>query len=93
MKILGQTEVASFSRKYPGHAERLRAWLAEMQHRDWGGPDSLSADFKNVDTTNLPLAVFRFGEPTLVIETLVDFRHRIVLLTGIRIAAAFAALV
>ena len=87
MKLLGQTEAASFSRKHPGQAERLRAWLAEIQHRDWDSPEDLSADFKNIDATTPPVAVFRFGQPTLVIETLVDFRNRIVLLTKVRIAA------
>ena len=84
MKFLGRSEVASFLRVYPGQAETLQAWLAEIRHRNWPSPEAFSKDFPQVDTRSLPFAVFRLGRPALKIETLVDFRNGIVLLTEIR---------
>jgi mRNA-degrading endonuclease HigB of HigAB toxin-antitoxin module len=93
MKFLGQVEAATFLREHPRQAETLRAWLGEIQHRNWHSPEALAADLHNVDTTSPPLAVFRLGRAALEIETLVDFRSGIVLLTGIREEAALASLV
>ena len=92
MKFLGQAEAAAFLREHPKKAETLRAWLGEIQYRNWHSPEALSADFQNVDTTRPPLAVFRLGRAALEIETLVDFRNGIVLLTGIRVEATLASL-
>jgi len=86
MMFLGRIELEAFLREHPGQAETLRAWLGEIQHRDWLSREALAADFRSVDANCPPLAVFRLGRPALVIETLVDFRNGIVLLTGIRIA-------
>jgi mRNA-degrading endonuclease HigB of HigAB toxin-antitoxin module len=86
MKFLGRIELVAFLREHPEQAETLQAWLSEIQYRDWRTRDALTADFQSVDAARTPLAVFRLGRPALVIETLVDFRNGIVLLTGIRIA-------
>ena len=86
MKFLGRTEFVAFLGEHPEQAETLRSWLGEIQHRDWGSREALAADFQSVDATRPPLAVFRLGRPALVIETLVDFRNGVVLLTAIRIA-------
>jgi len=86
MKFLGRTQLAAFLRDHPEQADTLQAWLSEIQYRDWRTRDALASDFQSVDATRTPLAVFRLGRPALVIETLVDFRNGIVLLTGIRIA-------
>jgi mRNA-degrading endonuclease HigB of HigAB toxin-antitoxin module len=91
VKVLGQTEAATFLREHPEQAEKLRALLAEMRSRDWTTPEALTADFRSVDTTCLPLAVFRIGKPALVVETLVDFRNGIVLLTDLRTTAALTS--
>jgi mRNA-degrading endonuclease HigB of HigAB toxin-antitoxin module len=93
MKFLGRTEVVVFLSEHPGHAETLRAWLTEIQHRDWHSREALAADFQSVDATRPPLAVFRLGRPALLIETLVDFRNGIVLLTEIRMATELEPLV
>jgi hypothetical protein len=88
MKFLGRTEVVVFLQEHPEQAETLCAWLGEIQHRHWCSREALAADFQSVDASCPPLAEFRLGRPALVIETLVDFRNGIVLLTGIRIATA-----
>jgi mRNA-degrading endonuclease HigB of HigAB toxin-antitoxin module len=93
MKFLGRTEVVVFLHEHPGQAETLRAWLGEIRHRDWHSREALAADFQSVDATRPPVAVFRLGRPALLIETLVDFRNGIVLLTGIRMATEFEPLV
>lgn len=84
MRFFGYTEAASFMVQHPLHGETLRAWLCEIQYRDWRSPGALTADFRCVDVTP-PFTVFRLGIPPLLIETIVDFRNRIVLLTGIRV--------
>lgn len=83
MVFLGQTEVAVFLRRHPAEAERLQAWLSEMRHRDWDNAQALSADFRNVDTSSPPRAIFQLGDPPLRIETLIDFRTKVVLVLGI----------
>jgi hypothetical protein len=45
---------------------------------------ALAADFRSVDTTSPPLALFRMGQPTLLIETFVDFRNGVILVNAIR---------
>jgi mRNA-degrading endonuclease HigB of HigAB toxin-antitoxin module len=83
MRFLGQAEVAAFLSGHPSEAERLQAWLSEMRHRDWKNAEALSADFRSVDTSNPPRAIFKLGDPPLRIETLIDFRTNVVLLLGI----------
>jgi hypothetical protein len=84
MKFLGLAEAALFLREHPKQAEALRAWLGEIQHRKWCSYEALAADFQYVDITFPPRAIFRLGQPALEIDTLMDFRNGIVLLTGIR---------
>jgi mRNA-degrading endonuclease HigB of HigAB toxin-antitoxin module len=84
MIFVGLTELFDFLRDHPDQGEPLRAWLAEIQHRNWTNRQALAADFQSLDSDNPPLAVFRFGRPEVVIETLIDFQNQVVLLTGIR---------
>lgn len=84
MRFVGQTELAVFLRGHPGEAERLQAWMAEIRHRNWKNAEALAADFQNVDASQSPLTVFRFGRPPLDIETLIDFRTNVVLLLTMR---------
>jgi mRNA-degrading endonuclease HigB of HigAB toxin-antitoxin module len=84
MRFVGQAEIAAFLAEYPDHSDGLRAWLAEMKHRTWSCADALAADFLNVDTANLPVVIFYLEPTALRIETLVDFRNRVVLLTAIQ---------
>ena len=93
MKFLGCIDLVVFLREHPRQAETLRAWLGEIQHRDWHSREALATDFQSFDATRPPLAVFRLGRPALLIETLVDFRNGIVLLTGIRMATELERLV
>lgn len=88
MKFLGQAEAAAFLRGHPTQADKLQAWLSEIRFRSWHNAAALAADFRNVDASASPRVVFRFGRPALVIETLMDFRNEIVLLTAIRMAVS-----
>lgn len=84
MRFVGQTEVAAFLRSYPKESERLLAWVAEMQHRNWRDARELIVAFREVDTSRLPLTVFRFDRPPMQIETLIDFRTKVLVLLAIK---------
>ena len=84
MRFVGQTEIASFLAECPGYALPVRAWLAEMKHRRWTNADAIVADFLNVDASRLPTVVFNLEPAALRIETLIDFRNGVVLLTAIQ---------
>jgi mRNA-degrading endonuclease HigB of HigAB toxin-antitoxin module len=84
MKFVGQIEVAEFVRTHPPQAEDLRAWMAEVRHRNWPDANALSADFQSIDRSKPPLTIFRLAESALTIEALIDFRTGVVLLTEIR---------
>jgi hypothetical protein len=83
MRFLGQTEVAEFLRLQPAEADRIQAWLSEIRNREWSDAASLSADFRSVDTSNLPQAIFQLRDPPVQIETIIDFRNSVVLLRRI----------
>ena len=84
MRFVGQTELAAFLRTHPEEADRLQAWVAEIRYRNWTNTEALSADFQHVDASRLPLTVFRLGRPPIHIETLIDFRTKVVLLLAIQ---------
>jgi mRNA-degrading endonuclease HigB of HigAB toxin-antitoxin module len=83
MRFVGQMEVATFLGNHPNDRDRLQAWLAEIKHRNWDSPEAISADFPNLDMSQPPIAVFRLGHAALRIETLIDFRNRVVALRRI----------
>jgi mRNA-degrading endonuclease HigB of HigAB toxin-antitoxin module len=87
MRFVGQTEIAAFLAECPDRGDGLRAWLMEMKHRTWGSADALAADFLNVDVSGLPFVIFYLEPIGLRIETLIDFRNGVVLLTTIRRSA------
>jgi mRNA-degrading endonuclease HigB of HigAB toxin-antitoxin module len=84
MRFVGQTEVVTFLRDHPAESERLRAWVAEMRHRNWRSPQELTSAFRDVDTSRSPLTVFRFDRPPIHIETLIDFRTNVLMLVAIK---------
>jgi hypothetical protein len=84
VRFVGQTEIASFLLEWPEYAEPLQAWLTEMKHRRWPSADALAVDFPNVDASRAPVLVFYLLPAGIRIETLVDFRNGIVLLTVIQ---------
>ena len=84
MRFVGQTEIAAFLAECPEQSEGLCAWLAEMKHRSWGSATALVADFLNVDASDLPVVIFYLEPTSLRIETLIDFRNGVVLLTAIQ---------
>ena len=84
MRFVGQTEIAAFLAECPDQSDGLRAWLAQMKHRNWGSVDALVVDFLNVDASDLPAVIFYLEPTALRIETLIDFRNGVVLLTAIR---------
>jgi len=83
MRFLGLTEIASFVAQCPSHADAVRAWLTEMRHRTWECAAALASDFPNADTSHFPVVVFYLRQEAVRIETLIDFRNGIVLLTQI----------
>lgn len=91
MRFVGQTEIAAFLAEYPDRSEGLRAWLAEVKYRSWGSADALAADFLNADASGLPTVIFYLDSRSLQIETLIDFRNGVVLLTAIQRPAMTSA--
>lgn len=84
MRFVGQTEIAAFLAKCPEQGDVVRAWLTEIKYRRWASAEALAADFLNVDASGLPTVIFHFGTRALQIETLIDFRNGVVLLTAIQ---------
>lgn len=92
MKFLGQSEIAAYVHDHPGEAEMLRAWVGEIKHGTWETAEGLRADFLEVDVSTPPLAIFRLGRRPVRVETIFDFRNRIVLLTALRLPAGLWSL-
>jgi mRNA-degrading endonuclease HigB of HigAB toxin-antitoxin module len=88
MKFLGRTEISAFIAQYPSCAEDLRVWLVELVNATWSSADALLSDCPRADASRLPTLIFYLGPKRLRIETLVDFRNGIVLLTDIGRPAA-----
>lgn len=83
MRFVGLTEIAAFIAQCPGDAETVRAWMMEIKHRTWASAGALALDFPNADASHLPVVVFYLGFRSVRIETLIDFRNGIVLLTEV----------
>jgi mRNA-degrading endonuclease HigB of HigAB toxin-antitoxin module len=64
-------------------AEMLRAWMCEIRHCAWANELELIAAFPSVDLSNVPAVIFVLASAAIRIETLIDFRLGIVLLTHI----------
>jgi hypothetical protein len=80
---MGQTEIAAFLGAWPPYGDTVRAWLTEIKQRQWLSAPELAADFRQVDTSGLPLVIFYLAPLAVRIETLINFRLGIVLLTRI----------
>ncbi|MFN4281417.1 MAG: hypothetical protein ACK4NA_02115 [Alphaproteobacteria bacterium] len=93
MNFLGEMELHGFIRSHPRTGEMLRAWAAEMRCRTWESTHALLRDFKYADVRSPPIVVFSFPNPAIDVETLMDFRRGIVLLTEIRVADLTVSLV
>lgn len=83
MKFAGQTEIAAYLAEWPEHGEELRAWLSEMKRRLWSSPVDLVRDFRNVDASRSPVVTFYLAPAGPRVETLINFRLGVVLLTRI----------
>jgi mRNA-degrading endonuclease HigB of HigAB toxin-antitoxin module len=84
MRFVGQTEVATFLRDYPAESERLQAWVAEMRQRNWQNLQEMTTAFRDIDPSRSPLIVFRFEKPPMHIETVIDFRAKVLVLLAIK---------
>jgi mRNA-degrading endonuclease HigB of HigAB toxin-antitoxin module len=84
MRFVGQTEIAAFLADCPAEAEAVRAWLAEIKHRQWGGYEALASDFLSADVSAPPEVVFNLSPSGVRIATLVDLRNGVVMLTSIQ---------
>jgi hypothetical protein len=85
MKLLG---IAILSEHLAGlgdrkSAETIRAWAYEIRYRAWANELELIAAFPSVDVSNVPAVIFVLANAAIRIETLIDFRLGIVLLTHI----------
>src|SRR5687768_11919937 len=83
MRFVGQTEIAAFLADSPDQGDGVRAWLAEVKHRRWASAEALARDFLNVDVSAVPIVIFYLETRALRIETLINFRNGVVLLTAI----------
>ena len=86
MKLLGQVEVADFVRGHPDEAEILGAWLSEVRHRNWADSKALMAEFRSAQAQQPPYAVFRLGRTPVLVETVIDYRNGVVLVTRLSVS-------
>lgn len=84
MRFVGHNEIAAFLARWPGYGPPVRAWVFEVKHRHWDSAAALEADFGHVDISALPIVIFHLQPITLRINTVIDFRRGIVLLTAIK---------
>jgi mRNA-degrading endonuclease HigB of HigAB toxin-antitoxin module len=90
MRLLGTTELATFSEEQPDRAEALKAWAAEIRDRNWSGPEAMARDFPN-SSIGRPKAVFRLDDPPTTVEALIDFRNEVLLVVGLEAKTAARA--
>jgi hypothetical protein len=64
-------------------ADALRAWVSELEHRDFFTSAQLAAAFRQVDMSAPPITIFHLAYAPLRIDTVIDFRTRVVLVTRI----------
>ena len=85
LKVLGQDVVQAYltKRSSLAEAEVLRAWVYELKHWERIEPDHLITAFQKVDLSAAPRVVFHLSSAPLTIETLIDFRAGVVLITDI----------
>jgi mRNA-degrading endonuclease HigB of HigAB toxin-antitoxin module len=88
MRFVGQTEIFAFLAAWPVHGDTVRAWAGEIKRCRWMSAAELAADFQNVDISGVPVVVFYLRPASLRIDTLIDFRLGIVLVTGVQPPAA-----
>jgi mRNA-degrading endonuclease HigB of HigAB toxin-antitoxin module len=87
MRLLGQIFLEELMRRRPECAAALRAWRNEMRYRSWDSIAALAAAYNEIDLSELPVASFRVGSPALQIQTLIDMRAGVVLITNVSEAA------
>lgn len=93
MRFVGSLEVARYIETHPSDAAVLQSWVAEMRHRAWPDHVALGADFRSADVSKPPRVIFKFASANVQIETVIDFRRRVVLLTKIKLKQIGAAYV
>jgi mRNA-degrading endonuclease HigB of HigAB toxin-antitoxin module len=91
MRFVGQTEICALLAAWPEHGDALRAWASEIKYRWWKSAEDLVADFRDVDASRNPVVVFYLVPVGLRIETLINFRLGIVLVTDFRPHALMSA--
>ena len=84
MRFVGLTEIAAYLVDRPTDADAVRAWLTEIRHGTWANVDALALDFAHIDASQPPAIVFVLRGGHLWIETLINFRIGLAVLTGIR---------
>jgi hypothetical protein len=84
MRFVGLAEIEAFIRDHPPDAEMVRAWVFEMKSRRWDRPEAVIRDHRGANTSRSPTVTFSLASAPVQIETLIDFRNSIVVLTNIQ---------
>lgn len=93
MRFLGQVEVAEFARAHPAEAGVLSAWLNEVRQGKWANSKALVADFRFAEAQQPPYAVFRLGPTPVSVETIIDYRNGVVLVSRLSVSVSFTRMV
>lgn len=85
MRVVGAGVIDAYLAANPPSltSEFLRALIYELRENYWKKPQVLASAFPKADLSALPKAVFRLDDGAVLVDTLVDFRTGVVLVTGI----------
>jgi hypothetical protein len=83
VRLVGQAHLEEAIRSRPESAGALRAWRSEICHRPWETAEALASSFRGADVSDLPVATFYVGSPPLQIDTLLDIRAGVLLVTDV----------
>jgi len=78
MRLLGRDKLNDLS-----EVKWLTAWVAEVNHARWGGPDDLLSQFPKACDIGEGQYRFKFGDTEQVIDLLISFPHKTALITNI----------
>lgn len=85
MRVVGADVIDAYLAARPPSltTEFLRALIYELREHSWKKPQVFASAFPKADLSALPKAVFRLEDGAVLVDTLVDFRTGVVLVTGI----------
>lgn len=92
MRLLGYLEVADFVRRHPGETEVLGAWLNEVRHKRWADRKAVEAEFRMAEGSWPGHAVFRIGPTPVFVDSVIDYRNGVLLVTQLSLSSSIARL-